>query len=242
LLQIQAITTTMPNFDPSTSTRKITVEASDYVLSVFLTEVVKVAWEEAPGIQFDLRLLSTHSRENLDSGNIELLLVPDFFNAPGHPSEVLFEDTFSCVVWAGNAEVGERISARKYLSMGHVAVQWGSRRLVSVDEDFMLKRGMERRREVVAPSFAMLPRLIVGTNRIATLHTRLARSLATIYPLRVLPCPVETPRIIETVQWHRYQERDPALLWFRELLKRVALSLSSPETKPQEKKNSKKPK
>ncbi|MCX4163619.1 MULTISPECIES: LysR substrate-binding domain-containing protein [Paraburkholderia] len=232
LLQVQAITTTRPCFDPLTSNRKIAIEASDYVMNIFLSEVVKVAWEEAPGIQFDLRLVSTNSRENLDSGDIELLLVPDFFNAPDHPSEALFEDTFSSVVWAGNAEVGARISEKQYLAMGHVAVQWGSGQLVSIEEEFMLKHGIKRRREIVAPSFTLLPRLLVGTDRIATLHTRLATSLAEHYPLRVVHCPVQIPRIVETMQWHRYQERDPAISWIRQLFKRVAGSLSSPQEPP----------
>jgi DNA-binding transcriptional LysR family regulator len=55
LLQIQAIVTMDPSFDPMTSTRKITIEASDYVMNVFLAEVLRQAWHEAPQMKFDLR-------------------------------------------------------------------------------------------------------------------------------------------------------------------------------------------
>jgi LysR family transcriptional regulator, nod-box dependent transcriptional activator len=227
LLQVQAITTTKPSFDPSTSRRKITIEASDYGINVFLAEVLQRVWTEAPNMQFDLRLISTQSHENLDRGEIEILLAPEFFRAPNHPSEILFGDAFCCVVWEGNVEVGQRISATKYMSMGHVAVQWGSGQLVSMEEKFMQQHGLERRREIVAPSFSVLPRLIVRTNRIATIQTRLAHVIAQHYPVRILPCPVATPTFNETVQWHRYQERDPALSWFRNVLKEVAQSLDS---------------
>lgn len=227
LLQVQAITTTRPSFDPSTSSRKMTIEASDYMINVFLADVLQIAWREAPNMQFDLRLISTQSHENLDRGEIELLFAPDFFASKNHPSERLFAETFVCIVWNGNQEIASRLSREKYMSMGHVAVQWGSGELVSAEEDFMVRRGFVRRRELVAPSFAVLPRLLVGTNRVATIQTKLAHAMAEIYPIRVLPCPVPTPQIVEMVQWHKYQERDPAISWFRGLLTRVAQSFGS---------------
>jgi hypothetical protein len=69
---------------------------------------------------------------------------------------------------------------------------------------------------------------VVGTNRVATVQTRLANKMALQWPLRVLPCPIEIPPIVESVQWHKYQERDPAILWFLGVLRSVALELSSP--------------
>jgi LysR family transcriptional regulator, nod-box dependent transcriptional activator len=41
----------------------------------------------------------------------------------------------------------------------------------------------------------------------------------------VLPCPIEIPPIVEMVQWHKYQERDPAIRWFLGVLRTVALDL-----------------
>jgi DNA-binding transcriptional LysR family regulator len=70
----------------------------------------------------------------------------------------------------------------------------------------------------------------VGTSRIATLPTRLAQRMATRFPLRVVPCPVELPVFVERLQWHKYQERDPAIVWLRGLLREVAQGL--PPFKP----------
>ena len=52
LRQIQAITNDSPEFDPATSDRKIVVETSDYVISVFLGEVLRRASVEAPHMKF----------------------------------------------------------------------------------------------------------------------------------------------------------------------------------------------
>lgn len=90
LLQVQAITTTKPHFGPTTSKKKITVECSDYVMNVSVSEVIRrTAWE-APLMQFDLCPIGTHSHEHIDSGEIELLIAPEFFTSANHPSEPLF--------------------------------------------------------------------------------------------------------------------------------------------------------
>ncbi|WP_233809248.1 LysR family transcriptional regulator [Paraburkholderia sp. HP33-1] len=225
LLRIQAITTVRPTFDPSTSTRKIRIEASDYVIEILLADVLRTVWETAPHMQFELSVLTENSRDRLDNGDVEILVVPDFFNAEGHPSEALFEDTFSCLIWAGNREVKRRLSKEQYLSMGHVGVQWGLNRVHTIDETVLLERGMHRRREVVAPSFTLLPRMLVGTGRVATLHARLAHAIAPSYELRVLPCPIPLPHLRETIQWHKYQAHDPAISWFKEQVRAVAGSL-----------------
>ncbi|WP_043301676.1 LysR family transcriptional regulator [Burkholderia paludis] len=227
LLRIQAITTVRPTFDPSTSTKRIRIEASDYVIEILLADVVRTVWESAPGMLIELSVLTENSREKLENGDVEMLVVPDFFNAAGHPSEKLFEDTFSCLIWEGNDEVTGKLTKEQYLSLGHVAVQWGINRLHTIDETVLLERGMQRRREVIAPSFTLVPRLLVGTNRIATLHTRLARAIAPSYGLRVLPCPVPLPKLTETIQWHKYQQHDSALSWFREQITSVARALPS---------------
>ena len=61
-------------------------------------------------MQFDLRALSPQTPEHLDSGEAELLIVPEFATVRGHPAESLFEDTFSCLVSADHPVNG--ISAR----------------------------------------------------------------------------------------------------------------------------------
>ncbi len=222
LLRIQAITTARPTFDPATSSRKIRIEASDYVIEILLSDALRLFWEAAPKMQFEISVLTEKSRERLEDGDAELLIVPDFFNAASHPSEPLFEDTFSCLVWEGNKAVKKRLTQEQYLEMGHVACQWGIERVHTIDETVMLERGLHRRREVVAPSFRLLPRMLVGTGRIATLHTRLAHALGPSCGLRVLPCPIDLPPLKETIQWHKYRQHDLAVLWVKEQIKAAA--------------------
>jgi LysR family nod box-dependent transcriptional activator len=64
--------------------------------------------------------------------------------------------------------------------------------------------------------------MVVGTNLIATVQTRLAHDSARRLPLRVLAAPVAMPVLRMCMQWHRYQTSDPAHRWLREQLMAVA--------------------
>lgn len=226
LLQIQTITRARPSFDPTTSTRRFTIESSDYVISVFLSEVVKRAAELAPLMQFDLRAISPQTPENLESGAAELLIAPDFAIVAGHPSEPLFEDTFSCLVCAENSTFGEVLTQDQYFEATHVSVEWGGGRRVTFDARMISTGKRVRHQAVIAPSFTLVPELLIGTARITTLPTRLAQRMAERFALRVMPCPIAIPTFAENLQWHKYQERDPAISWLRALIRETAGSLT----------------
>jgi LysR family transcriptional regulator, nod-box dependent transcriptional activator len=79
----------------------------------------------------------------------------------------------------------------------------------------------------VAPSFLSIPGLLIGTNRIATIHRRLATRLAAIYPILVRETPLTIPPIREAVQWDIANNNDPAIRWVVERL--VAVAMDVPE-------------
>lgn len=235
LLQIQTITRSRPSFDPATSERRFVIESSDYVMSVFLSEVARRAAVIAPMVQFDLRVKSAQSPERLESGEVELLITPEFSTVPGHPTESLFEDSFSCVVCADYKLPGGRLSADQYFDSSHVGIEWGGGRRVTIDAELLSIAKRSRRQDIIAPSFTLVSEFLIGTSRVATLPTRLARQLAQRLPLRVAPCPVDIPSFTEKLQWHKYQERDPAIVWLRALLHEVANDMPPVEAVPKAK-------
>ncbi|WP_296558237.1 LysR family transcriptional regulator [Pigmentiphaga sp.] len=232
LLQIQTVTRARPTFDPATATRRFTIESSDYVITVLLAEVVRRAAKLAPLMQFDLRAISPQTPEHLDSGGIELLIAPEFAVVAGHPAEPLFEDTFSCLVCEAHVDPAFELSSEAYFEAAHVGVEWGGGRRITYDAKMLSRGRRQRRQDVIAPNFTLVPELLVGTPRIATLPTRLARHMAARFALRVVPCPIEIPRFAENLQWHKYQERDPAISWLRGLLRATAGDLPALDEAP----------
>jgi DNA-binding transcriptional LysR family regulator len=87
---------------------------------------------------------------------------------------------------------------------------------LSIEEWFMNQYGFNRRIEVITNDFNTLPQLVVGTQRIATMHQRLARLYADHLPLRILNPPVKIPVMREVMLWHRSVDGDPMHRWLRE--------------------------
>ncbi len=223
LQQIQAMTHGNSTFDPTTSDRKIVIETSDYVISVFLGEVLRRASLEAPHMQFSVRTAATLGVVHLENGEIDLLITPDFRAGRTQPTEPLFDDSWSCLTWAENDRIGDTLTLSQYLELGHVIMEWSGGAIVTSDSHAAAALGYVRRAEVTAETFRVVPQFLIGTRRIATLQTRLATMLQRGSPsLTVLPCPFPIPKLIEVVQYNRHQERDPALLWFRQLMRDVA--------------------
>jgi LysR family transcriptional regulator, nod-box dependent transcriptional activator len=228
LLRIRGALGSTPQFDPSTATRRLSLAVSDYVTEILLADVLRRARREAPHISFDLRPVGRRANEDLESGELDFLISPDGYLSPGQPTEVLFEDTYTCVVWTGNRSIGATLTIDEYLNLGHVVVNLaGGDPPSNYDEQFLRGANVRRRAEVFVPTFSLAPQLVVGTDRATTITTRLAARCAEILPLRLIPLPIAMPPMIEMLQWHKVHEQDPAHRWFRHLLKEVAGTLPS---------------
>jgi DNA-binding transcriptional LysR family regulator len=226
LLQIRGTLGSKPQFDPATATRHLSLAVSDYVTEILLADVLRRARCEAPHITFELRPVGRRAGEDLESGELDFLIAPEGYVSSSQPTDILFEDTYTCVVWSGNTTVGKTMTIEQYLELGHVVVNVaGNEPPSNYDEQFLRRSNVKRRAEVSVPTFSLAPQLVVGTERIATITTRLAAKCAENLPLRLLPLPIAMPPMVEMLQWHKVHEYDPAHHWFRGLLKTVVQTL-----------------
>jgi DNA-binding transcriptional LysR family regulator len=102
---------------------------------------------------------------------------------------------------------------------------FGSSQKLSIEDWFIKQYDITRRIEVITSDFNTLPQLVMGTQRIATMHQRLARYYAQYLPIRLLPTPVKLPAMREHLQWHRALENDPLHRWVREKIQTAAHDL-----------------
>jgi LysR family nod box-dependent transcriptional activator len=228
LLQVHGTITTKPRFDPASSERRFSIAVSDYVTSVLIIDLLRHVKAEAPTITFELRTVGQRAGEDLERGDLDFLIAPEEYLVPVHPTELVFEDTHTCIAWAKNPHVGSSISLDQYLELGHVIVRVGE----SGNHDERVLRRLNHRRivEVVTPTFDLAPQLVVGTDRIATVPTRLACKYAKFLPLKLLPLPVDISPIHEKLQWHRAHSQDPANTWLRTQLKEAVARVSGHNT------------
>ena len=222
LQQIRTTIARAPEFDPILSDRNVRIMASDYTMSVLLTKALQGLTVEAPNMTFHITAMADNLTQSLERGDIDLIITLDFAINADHPSEPLFEDNYVVIGWDQNPEITDSIDGEAYFKMGHVMTKIGSGRRTAFEEWFLRSQSLKRRIEVVAPSFLSGPPLVVGTNRIATVHHRLAKLAAQYLPLTILPTPFEIPPVRQSVQWHRGNNNDPCLSWIVARLKHYA--------------------
>jgi LysR family transcriptional regulator, nod-box dependent transcriptional activator len=225
LEQIRTTIAIAPEFDPETCDRQIRIMASDYSTEVLLTDALAELEQTAPLMRFEILGMASAPVDMLERGMIDLLLTVDFALSSDHPSEIVFHDDYVVVGDRNNTTLHGEISRELYFDLGHVTTRFGKARIPAFEDWFLRRQKQSRRIEVIAPTFLSLPGLLMGTNRIATMHRKLAMRLCGYLPLVMKEVPFEIPPIREGIQWHLANKNDFAIQWTIGQLRTVALNL-----------------
>ncbi len=219
----QTILVNIP-FAPATSRRVFTIAASDYAVTVLLTDALRRIGREAPGVTVVIMPLRERTPKSDDLG-LDLVIVPKAYAPAPWLHEVLFEDVFTAIVWDRHSSVGDTLHAEHFRRLPHAVVSFSDDTRINYDERLGEQAGVDLHAQVVAPSYHALPALIVGTERVATLQMRLAEKLAASYPIRLVPLPLPMPRLEEAMMWHPRLDRDAGHVWLRGVLRETAAAL-----------------
>lgn len=220
-------------FEPATASRSFRIIMSDYISIVFFERIVRKLEILAPKVTFEMLPFDDDPDRLLREGSVDFLIFPDVYLGNEHPKVPLFEEELVCVACATNEQANEDMSFAEYMAFGHVAARFGRSRKPSIEEWLLLKYGVTRRVEVATQSFAVLPSMVVGTRRVATMHRRLAEHYARSMPLKILPLPLPLPNFSEGLQWPTLADRDPASVWMRNVIKEEAEVESIIASEPQ---------
>lgn len=224
LEQIRATIMIAEPFEPATSDRTLAIMATDYILEILLRPAIVACATEAPGIRFELVPIVEQPVDALNRGQADLLIGIDNVVSTDHPSALLYTEDFVVAGWRDNPLLTAEMTLECYEQLGHVAVRFG-RQTSSYEGTAARLRSIARRVEVVAPNFISVGSLLVGTNRIATIHRLLAVRMAETLPLKLMELPFEMPPVREIAQWSSRSANDPAIAWLVERLKRIAEQL-----------------
>lgn len=219
LRHAEALIATTSSFDPGTSQRTFRVVASDYAIAAILTPLIHRLSRIAPRIYLELVLPDGQVLADLDEGRIDLVLTPEEFLSGGHPAEFIFDEDHVVVGGIDNPAMRSPISEETFLAAGHIGVAIGRLRQTAYADEHIEALGKRRRIELVVPSFTLIPWLIAGGDRLAIMHERLARLMATRFPMAIQPMPLRIPRMREVAQFHKARSADDGLRWLREQIR-----------------------
>ncbi|WP_225206082.1 LysR substrate-binding domain-containing protein [Novosphingobium huizhouense] len=213
LAQIDAFASQPAQFDPARTQRRFRIAMSDFLVSVLLRPLTSEIALRAPGIELDIVTPDDSSVELLDRGEIDLMIVPQDFVSPRNPSRLLFEENHVVAGWSGSPLMQAPLTLDVFASAGHVSVRLGQIVRLTFAEAQLRALGINRREEIIVPAFTMVPDLLVGTDRLAIMHERLARLAARRSEIAIAPLPVPFPPMREMVQYHRARTDDAGLRW-----------------------------
>jgi DNA-binding transcriptional LysR family regulator len=222
LLRIDSTIAAPSAFEPQHSDRMFRIFSSDYTQMVLGPAMLSLAAQQRATVRFEFAPQVTQPHRYLERGEADLLIIPTGFMSPDHPSAVLYQEDFVCMVWRGAELAQGELSFERYVAAEHVVMQPGSGRSDAFEGWFLKRYGITRRVAVLTYSFITLPALLVGTNRIATVHARVARRLAGAWPLEIRPTPMKIDAMAQAMQWHKFRTNDPGLTWLRGLVAEAA--------------------
>ena len=231
--EIQNSIAVSPEFNPSESDRSISIMTSDYSTEVLLSEAFSEIKAIAPNMTFRVSSISenVNSIEQLERGVSDMLITMSELATEKHPCVPLFSDEFVVVCAEDNPHVGDTLDLDTYLRLGHIVTEFGNARMPSFEGWFLQQNQWHRNVEISVGNFLSVPLLVRGTDRIATVHRRLAKRFTSWLPLRAVELPFEMPNISIGAIWHRSAENDPCMVWLVEQLKQIAARKTQPEPK-----------
>ncbi|MBB2947766.1 DNA-binding transcriptional LysR family regulator [Actinoplanes lutulentus] len=198
-------------FRPAASHRTFTVMASDGSLAL-LGAALLPRFAALPLLRLEFVPLVL---DDVDATlrAVDAVVMPRGIFA-GHPAADLWSDEFVLVVGERSAlragdVTPERLSAMEWVSSFH-----GPSVLTTLES-----WGIRPRVQVVVPSYLAIPLLLAGSERhVALLQRRVAEQMRAVGGVRILPAPEGAREIRMALWWHASRERDPAHLWFREMV------------------------
>ncbi|NIJ06763.1 DNA-binding transcriptional LysR family regulator [Sphingomonas vulcanisoli] len=219
LRAIESLIATSTRFDPATSQRTFRLCSSDYISTAVLAPLSRDLAREAPTVRLELLISEDQSFAQLEQGAIDLLITPEGYIDRSLPAEHLFDERHVIVGWRGNPLFAGPIDEAAFFAAGHVTVAIGYHRTPVFSDRALAMMGKQVRVEMVAPSFAVVPWLLMHTPRLALMHERLALVMAAHHPIAIAEIPFDFPTMRQMVQHHPARAGDPGLIWLRERLR-----------------------
>ncbi|PVX61332.1 LysR family transcriptional regulator [Paraburkholderia unamae] len=205
-----------PAFEPREAELTLTIASTDYALRAVVVPFLARLRQEAPGIRAVIVPVQ-HERlqAQLESGDVDMALItPETTPADLHARR-LFDERYVCVMRADHPAAARRLTLERFCALDHALVSYAGGSLSGVTDEALARIGRARRVTVSVNSFLVLPDILLTSDLIAVVPSRLAQG---VQGLAVVEPPLEVPGFTKTLAWHERSHRAPGQRWVRALL------------------------
>jgi DNA-binding transcriptional LysR family regulator len=220
-------------FDPATAKTVFSLAASDYLDPLFLPHLVAQIKSLAPYCRIEMRALSPESdyRAHLAQGDIDIVIG----NWTEPPDDLhmgrLFGDDVVCLVSSRHPAVRRGWDVKSWLEAEHIAPTPTHLGAKGVIDDHLEQLGLQRNIMARCPHFGLIPAMVASSLLVLTTGRQYCERYSEGLPLKILPCPIEFPRMMYYQLWHERSHASNSAKWLRERVKAVAIALKKEEPK-----------
>jgi len=219
LTQLRGVLETQPEFVPEDS------ELQFRAIFQFGSAIIRCLNQEAPKAALHLKSLTLEKTiQALQNGELDVATGVFPAKISGLLRESLYEESYLCVVDKRHPlSKLEELSLQEFISYPHGMFSptgYGD----SFIDTLLREQGVTRHVATRVPHFQYIPSLLLGTNLIFTVPSRFAEYWQRWYPIQLFQPPVSVPTYTLELLWNKRLDHDPAHIWLRDLVKKVALS------------------
>ncbi len=214
-------------FDPKTATNTFRVSASDYLDPMFLPQLVARIKSQAPGCAVEIHPLSQESdyQAHLALGNLDVVVG----NWSGSHDDLhmgrLFGDDVVCLVHEDHPAVRRGWDQTTWLEAEHVAPMPTHPGAKGVIDDHLDSLRLRRNITARCPYFSLIPAMVASSLLVLTTGRQYCERFTSQLPVKILPCPIDFPRLLYYQLWHERTHISASAKWLREQIKSSAASL-----------------
>lgn len=209
-------------FNPATSRRTFCIGMSDYLCRLLLPEILRRSATEAPEISIRIVQPTYEKRgEMLKNGKLDIFLGCSREYGAGVLKERLFKDREVGIVRKDHPVNGEMMTEEELRQCEFAALSLSESGLGFL-EDFLYRKGVQRRIKVVVQQETVIPSLVENSDLVGTLAERLARMYTENGKIRIVRLPLQDTSFEIFQHWHSVSNEDPAHKWLRSVIKQTA--------------------
>ena len=214
-------------FDAASATHTFSLAASDYLDPLFLPQLVAQIKNQAPLCHIEIHALSGESdyRARLAQGEFDLVVG----NWPAPPDDLhlarLFDDEVVCLVAEDHPAARRGWDSATWLAAEHIAPTPTHPGAKGVIDTHLDQLGLRRNITARCPHFGLIPAMVASSLLVLTTGRQYCERYVEVLPVKILPCPIEFPRLMYYQLWHERTHASASARWLRERVKAVAASL-----------------
>lgn len=213
-------------FDPASAQNTFRIAANDAFELVVLPPLMERLQQVAPQVRIVVE--STEGVVPVDAltrGAVDVAW-GHFEEIPsGLRTEVMLEDTLACLVRKGHPSIQGTLSLMQFCTAPHLMVALKGNTLPELVQRRMAESGLTLNVALQVAHMLAAPVIVMKSDYLLTLPTRVARSYAELLGLEFLPLPFNYPPIALSLVWHERVHRDAGTIWLRRTIQSVCETL-----------------